>query len=353
MANLELPPDDEAPESTTMELPADPGDHADSRAVDELGPGIRTRLRDSRLVFALGILGSLASIAGLSIAIFGVPALVGNSQSSPATIVEPTTTTENATTSSTAPVATGQSSTVPEVEPDGPSSSETSDGASSTAAAQDVLGETAGIWAGSIASVDGESQRLTLLLDQSASAEPESVGQFGYGLCRGSLQLLSADQGQLLIARSSARSLNDCEPDGTFTFVRTGDSAAYAFSSNDNTVTSSGTLERTVEIDHRQPLDWPRDQNSASQGFMVWLGACLAGGSPPCSPTGGFPGWSTCSPDFCLAELGGVELFSRDDYRYLVTIPENASDPALELMFLGLTERQALELIAPQMVTGL
>jgi len=54
-----------------------------------------------------------------------------------------------------------------------------------------------------------------------------------------------------------------------------------------------------------------------------------------------------------LAELGGVELFSRDDYRYLVTIPENASDPALELMFLGLTERQALELIAPQMVTGL
>ncbi|CAN5754756.1 hypothetical protein BH20ACT1_BH20ACT1_13030 [soil metagenome] len=200
-----------------------------------------------------------------------------------------------------------------------------------------------GVWHGESVGDDG-SVSLALVVDQPGAVAPgDGVGRFGYGQCRGPLRLVRVDETSLTVTPVSSDP--DCQFDGEATLARSGETASYDWSSEDGTSSRSGTFERSARITPGEDPGWPTDSNDAGSAFYAYLGACLAGPSPPCSESGQVPDWTSCSDMFCIAGGGSDVVDVHRDLDWVLELPASPPNTAVELLMVGFSEPEVVELL--------
>lgn len=199
-----------------------------------------------------------------------------------------------------------------------------------------------GVWHGAAIGADNTVSVAFVIDVGTATAEGAPVGSWAYNTCSGPLRLVSATDD--VLALSPIEADPDCGFGGSATLVRSGDSAAYDWSSDDGGASRTGTFSRTGRIPLADP-GWPTGKNEASSAFFAGLGVCATGASG-CSESGQFPSWSSCTTDnLCIVGGGAPVVDVWRSVMWVLEISESVSNSAVALLAVGFSEDQVVDLL--------
>jgi len=104
-------------------------------------------------------------------------------------------------------------------------------------------------------------------------------------------------------------------------------------SSPTTTVPPSQTTTTTATVGSG---GWPVHRNDGSPAFFAYLGASFL-----------FPDWTSCDPNYCLAESGGTVYVFAIPLNQIATISASVSSPSKSLTAVGISAGDVQKLLAP------